>query len=95
MTLTHLILLATTLSAPLIADENFLEPSVQNEVDHALSRAPTNTPPITLTGDFLGTNNLSTTAIAIKFVSSQTKDGHWFIGTNDVTAAVIPLLKSL
>ena len=99
------LILAVSLTVQPLADEDVLEPSIQNEVDHALSIAPavTNLPPCAVSnllktaanGDFFATNGLSRTAIAIRLVSAQKRDGRWFIGTNDVTFAALEILRSL
>jgi len=89
-------ILAATLSLQPLVSEDVLEPSVQNEVDHALSVAPTNAPPSVLAQDgAFATNGMSRTDIAIKLVSLQDKEGRWMDGTNDVTKAVVDLLKEL
>jgi len=79
-----------------------LEPSVQNEVDHALARAPVRTGEKVRGGDGKNlvvlpfpTNGMSRTDIAIRLVSEQKADGRWRVGTNDVTAAAVRLLKAL
>ena len=98
---------AFALAAALVAasftplpDEDVLEPSIQNEVEHALSRAysatnapaatpaPTNYPPFKVQDAAL-----SRTDLAIRLVSGQKADGRWYDGTNDVTAAVIAILE--
>lgn len=88
-----------------IAEDDFLEPSIQNEVDHALARAPSNTLARSdwpedfaiycATNDFFKTNNLSKSAIAIRLVSIQHSDGKWYDGTNDVSNVAIEILESL
>ena len=89
-----------------LVDRDVLEPSVQNEVDHALARAPTNLTAAAaraatnLTAraakDVFGTNGLDATAVALKLVTLQRADGRWYLdGTNDVTAAAVEILKSL
>ena len=84
-----------------LANEDFLEPSVRNEVDHAISVAERGCPGTnTLSAAYafceaFPTGGLSRTGIALKLVSSQRSDGRWFAGTNDVTAAVLEVLKSL
>ncbi len=87
-------LLAAFLAQPLVSDD-VLEPSVANEVDHALGRAPTNAPPSTIKGDLLGTNGLTKTQIALKLVSAQNREGRWVLGTNDVTRLAVKILESL
>ena len=86
---------------PLVTDD-VLEPSVRNEVNHALSRAPTNAPPVApavlelqASRVLLSTNGCSLTELAIRLVSVQNGDGRWFVGTNDVTAAALGLLRSM
>ena len=104
-------LIALVITAQPLVDEDVLEPSVQNEVDHALSLAPTNLPvaaavpascacraqaaATNLVTDVFATNGLSATQIAIRLISSQKSDGRWYAGTNDVTAAAVEILKSL
>lgn len=85
--------IAAVLTAHPLANEDVLEPSIYNEVDHALSRAPTNAPPTTLLP--FATNDLSKTQLAIRLVSSQGSDGRWLVGTNDVTTSAIKLLKEI
>ena len=85
---------AVAIVAQPLVSEDVLEPSVMNEVEHALAVAPTNAPPVTVAWD-PGTNGLSRTALALRLVSSQRADGRWFDGTNDVTAVARRLLESL
>lgn len=87
--------LAFVISAQPLVDADVLEPSVRNEVDHALDRAPLPIPVCSLTGDIFATNGLSRTEIAVKLVSCQRLDGHWYQGTNDVSAVAIEILESL
>ncbi len=88
---------ASALSATVrpLASEDFLEESVQNEVDHAISRAGTK-------GDGRArgklpfrTQGMTRTQLALKLVSSQKGDGRWLDGTNDYTAAAVEALKNL
>ena len=84
---------AAVITAQPLVNEDVLEPSVRNEVRHALSVAPTNAPPaVTLP---IPTNGLNRTQIAIGLVSAQKGDGRWLVGTNDVTSAAVELLKEL
>ena len=88
---------AAFLVAQPLVDEDVLEPSVENEVVHALARAPTNPPPCAVSraeavAALLGTDRLDATARAIRLVSSQRADGRWFAGTNDVTSVAVELL---
>ena len=92
MLIRFLVLAAVVTAQPLV-NEEVLEPSVANEVEHALARAPTNCPP-SATLPF-ATNGLSRTQLAIRLVSAQGADGRWRVGTNDVTAAAVDLLGSL
>ena len=84
---------AAVLTAQPLVNEEVLEPSVRNEVLHALSIAPTNAPAATALP--VSTNGLNRTQIAIGLVPAQKGDGRWLVGTNDVTSAVVGLLKEL
>ena len=84
---------AAVVTAQPLVKEDVLEPSVRNEVRHALSIAPTNAPAATALP--VATNGLNRTQIAIGLVSAQKGDGRWLVGTNDVTSAAIELLKEL
>jgi len=95
-------ILALTLTVHPLANEDVLEPSVANEVDHALARAPTNAPPVARLPVFpvshpLYTNALSRTAIAVRLVSAQRTDGRWYAvwdgRTNDVTSVAVERLE--
>lgn len=91
-----------------IADGVVLEPSVRNEVDHALETAKaryrgredawrassTNAANVAF-ARLYETNGLNATAKAIALVSSQRADGSWFAGTNEVTAAAVMILRNL
>lgn len=93
-----------------IASEDVLEPSVQNEVDHALSRSSVFDEAAT-TNAFGGasstnavvfadipvtwTNGLSVTEKAIRLISLQNAEGRWMDGTNDVTRSVRSILQKL
>jgi len=99
--------LAATITAHPLANDDFLEPSIRNEVDHALdvaraalSAQGTNTTCAASTRaprDIwpFTTNGTSRTGIAIRLVSSQQGDGRWIDGTNDVTKAAVKILESL
>ena len=84
---------AAVVTAQPLVNEDVLEPSVRNEVRHALSIAPTNAPAATALP--VATNGLNRTQIAIGLVSAQKGDGRWLVGTNDVTSAALDLLKEL
>ena len=84
---------AAILTAQPLVNEEVLEPSVRNEVRHALAIAPTNAPAATALP--IATNGLNRTQIAIGLVSAQKGDGHWIVGTNDVTSAVVETLREL
>jgi len=87
---------ATVVVQPLV-DPDMLEPSVRNEVEHALARAPRGKVEKIEGVERLPfpTNGMSRTDIAIRLVSEQKADGRWRAGTNDVTAVAVRLLKSL
>ena len=87
------IVIAAVITAQPLVNEDVLEPSVRNEVRHALSLAPTNVPAATVLP--VPTNGLNRTQLAIRLVSAQKADGRWFVGTNDVTSAATELLKEL
>ena len=100
------LLLSVTLTAQPTVSPDVLEPSVQNEVDHARARAPRGrTPQAEATNactaamaDFARlyeTNGLTATDAAIRLVSTQRPDGRWLVGTNDVTAAAVRILDRL
>lgn len=89
--------LAAAITAQPLVDADVLEPSVLNEVDHALGRAPTNDVPVSEASvDFAAlwaTNGASTTERAIALVSSQMGDGRWLFGGKDVTPVAARLLR--
>ena len=85
---------AAAISASPLANEDILEPSVLNEVEHAIAKAPTNYPPCTSQWRPF-TNAVSATEMAIRLVSTQRADGRWLHGTNDVTEAALRILRSL
>ena len=97
MLLVSIVLSAVITAQPLV-DADVLEPSVQNEVDHALSLAPTNVVAFAEAPESLRlfcTNGATRTDVAIRLVSSQRADGRWLCGTNDVTSAAVEILKGL
>ena len=63
-------LVAVSIVARPLANEDFLEPSVLNEVEHALSVAPTNVPPPAVAWK-PATNGLSRTALALQVPASS------------------------
>ena len=83
--------IAVTITAQPLVNEDVLEPSVRNEVRHALSLAPTNAPAAFAPASW--TNGQNRTQIAIRLVSAQKADGRWFAGTNDVTSAAVEILR--
>ena len=105
MTLTSqscaVILFAATFGAqPLVREESPLEPSVQNEVDHAINlgerwlarHSDTNT----VSGDYFATNGLTRAAIALKLISGQRGGGYWVFETNAApTRLALDILKGL
>ena len=90
---TTAIALAAVLTAQPLVNEDVLEPSVCNEIRHALAIAPTNVPSAMALP--IATNGLNRTQIAIGLVSAQKGDGRWLVGTNDVTSAATAVLKEL
>ena len=93
---------AATISAQPIADGDVLEPSVENEVEHALSAIPAgaidasrDSRAFAATNDVFSTNGLDATQTAIKIVSLQNSEGRWIVGTNDFTAVAADILKRL
>ena len=84
---------AATITAQPLVNEDVLEPSVRNEVRHALSLAPTNAPVATIPPAW--TNGQNRTQVAIRLVSAQKADGRWLVDTNDVTSAAVELLKEV
>ena len=87
------LVLAVSIMAQPLVNEDVLEPSVRNEVRHALSLAPTNAPPAMIPPAW--TNGQNRTQVAIRLVSAQRADGRWLVGTNDVTSAAVELLKEV
>ena len=97
MTILLPLVVGVAITAQPLVNEEILEPSVANEVWHALARSPTNAPPATAEAQsraFAWTNGLSRSAIAVRLVSEQRSDGRWVCGTNDVTAAAVRILES-
>lgn len=88
-----MLVIAAVITAQPLVNEDVLEPSVCNEVCHALSLAPTNAPAATLLP--VPTNGLNRTQLAIRLVSAQKADGRWIVGTNDVTSAAVSLLEEV
>ncbi len=95
---------AAAISLQPLASPEVLEPSVLNEVEHALSRVPeaayaaaTNlAAKATLKTPPAATNAVATaTDLALALVSSQRADGRWLDGTNDCTAAAARMLLRL
>ena len=86
------------LTAQPLASEDVLEPSIDNEVEHALSLVPTNAvPPSAAGAEFArlyATNGMSATARAIALVSAQ-KDGCWYWRGTNVTPVAVELLRRM
>ena len=91
---------------PLPQPDGPLEPSVQNEVDHAVSLGErwlaahppaTNAPAAHMpSGDLFATNGLTRERIALKLISSQRAGGWWLMETNPApTRLAIQILKGL
>ena len=89
------LLLGAAIVAQPLVDGDVLEPSVQNEVDHALGAAPTNAVPVSAAtcafARLYATNGMDATARAISLVSSQ-REGRWTYAGADVTPVAVRLL---
>jgi hypothetical protein len=98
---TAAILATGIITAVPLADDDVLEPSVRNEVEHAISAAERHgaaTNAFSCVSAFreaYPTGGMSRSAVALKLVSAQRSDGRWLAGTNDVTASALEVLKSL
>jgi len=88
---------------PLPQPDGPLEPSVRNEVDHAVAlgeqwlaaHAPKSGACVPF-GDLFATNGLTRERIAIKLVSSQRAEGWWLVETNaSPTRLALDILKGL
>lgn len=90
------IVLAAVVTAHPLANEEILEPSVRNEVDHALRVASTNEVPMTAAGfefaRLYETNGMNATQRAISLVSLQ-RDGCWLWRGTNVTPVAVRLLR--
>lgn len=91
-----IVLMAAIVAQPLV-DSEVLEPSVLNEVDHALSRAPTNEIAISAQSAAFSAiwsaKGLSATDRALRLVSSQRSDGRWLFRQTDVTPVALRQLR--
>jgi len=85
------ILLLAAFTVQPLANPEVLEPSVVNEVEHAIARAPKELVPVR----YAFTNGVTATDRAIHLASTQKADGRWYDGTNDVTFAAIIELHRL
>lgn len=97
-----LFLSAAMITAQPLANEDFIEPSILNEVDHAVNRAPADASfgsPLDLLaaiGKLKRRTDETMTECALRLVSSQRSDGRWTDAeTNDVTAAAVCVLRQL
>lgn len=89
-------IVAAAIVAHVINDEEALEPSVLNEVEHALSRVPTFVPGEGCeTTNAFRTNGLSATAVAIRLVSLQRGDGRWFVDGTNCTREATRILSAI
>ena len=99
MNLVLSIVIAAVITAQPLANPEVLEPSVQNEVDHALSVASTNAVPPTAAGlefaRLYATNGLDATQRAITLISSQRDDGTWLWRGTNVTPVAVRLLRQV
>lgn len=86
---------------PMPRAEGPLEPSVQNEVDHAVTLAEAwlatrQTDTNTVSGDLFRTNGLTREAVALRLVSQQRGGGWWGAPTNAApTRLAVEILKGL
>ena len=91
---------------PLPQPNGPLEPSVQNEVEHAVALGErwlaahppaTNAPAVLMpSGDLFATNGLTREGIAIKLISTQRAGGWWLMETNAApTRLAVDILKGL
>ena len=91
---------------PLPQPDGPLEPSVQNEVDHAVAlgerwlaaHPPATNAPAAYepSGDLFATNGLTREGIAVKLISSQRAGGWWLMETNAApTRLALDILKGL
>lgn len=86
--------------SPIPQEDAPLEPSIQNEVDHAVDLAEgwlaVNATTNALASDFFGTNGMTRTGIALKLLRSQRSGGYWTTNTNDApTKLAVSILKGL
>jgi len=100
------IVAATFSVKPLPQAEGPLEPSIQNEVDHAIDRgeawlvrqrlpAPA-TNRVETACDLFATNGLTREKIALKLISAQRGEGWWVTSTNAApTRLAVTILKGL
>ena len=100
MTAVCVLLLPAVLTAQPTVSSDVLEPSVRNEVDHALSRAPAaGTNALSrAAADFArlyATNGLDATAAAIRGGAEQRPAGRWRAGAQGVAAAAVRILTGL
>ena len=100
------ILFAATVGVqPLPQPDGPLEPSVQNEVDHAVALGErwlaahgnaARSASAPCQGDLFATNGLTRDRIAIKLISSQRAGGWWLVETNAApTRLALDILKGL
>ena len=90
---------------PLPQPDGPLEPSIQNEVDHAVALGErwlaahgnvARSSSASYQGDLFATNGLTRERIAIKLISSQRAGGWWLMETNAApTRRAIEILKGL
>ena len=85
---------------PLPQPDGPLEPSVQNEVDHAVALGErwlaARSASAPYQGDLFATNGLTRERIAVKLISSQRAGGWWLVETNAApTRLAVQILKGL
>ena len=95
MTRAAAIIAAVSIGAQRIGGGPDLEPSVENEVFHAISIAPAVPRQAVPAGDVFGKHGVNATQIAWKLDPMQNSEGRWMCGTNDCTAAAVAILRRI
>ena len=82
---------AATITVTPLSNPEFLEPSIQNEVEHALNRVPAE---LKFSAYSFAADGTATERV-LRLVRSQRGDGRWCDGTYDITYAAVRELKKL
>ena len=90
MSVAMTLLAAAVITATPSASPEVLEPSVMNEVEHALSRSPAFS---RFSRHDFGGSNATERALAV--IRAQGADGRWTVGNDDFTFAAVSELKRL